>query len=138
MRAVSCGIDWAQDHHDVAVVDENGAVICAQRIGNDAAGLARLLDILTQHDPDDGRLEVAIETSPGLLVAGLLAAGRMVFAINALAVSRYRDRYRSSRAKSDAFDAMVLANILRTDRDAHRPLPNDSDQIRALQVLCRA
>jgi len=32
----------------------------------------------------------------------------------------------------------VLANILRTDRDAHRPLPDDSDQVRALQVLCRA
>ena len=46
-----------------------------------------------------------------------------MFAINPLAVSRYRDRYRSSRGKSDAFDAMVLANILRTDRDAHRPLP---------------
>jgi hypothetical protein len=35
--AVSCGIDWAEDHHDVAVVDEHGAVICAERIGNDAA-----------------------------------------------------------------------------------------------------
>ena len=138
MSAVGCGIDWAQDHHDVAVVDEHGAVICAERIGNDAAGLARLLELLAEHDPDTGRLEVAIETSRGLLVAGLLAAGRTVFAINPLAVSRYRDRYRSSQAKSDAFDAMVLANILRTDRDAHRPLPDDSDQVRALQVLCRA
>jgi transposase len=41
--AVSCGIDWAEDHHDVAIVDEHGAVISAERIGNDAAGLARLL-----------------------------------------------------------------------------------------------
>lgn len=138
MTAVSCGIDWAQDHHDVAVVDEHGAVICAERIGNDAAGLARLLEILVEHDPAEGCLEVAIETSRGLLVAGLRAAGRTVFAINPLAVSRYRDRYRSSRGKSDAFDAMVLANILRTDRDAHRSLPDDSEQVRALQVLCRA
>lgn len=138
MTAVSCGIDWAQDHHDVAVVDQHGAVVCAERIGNDAAGLARLLEILAEHDPTDRRLEVAIETSRGLLVAGLRAAGRTVFAINPLAVSRYRDRYRCSRGKSDAFDAMVLANILRTDRDAHRPLPDDTEQVRALQVLCRA
>ena len=139
MTAVSCGIDWAQDHHDVAVVDEqSGAVICAERIGNDAAGLARLLEILAVHDPVGAPLEVAIETGRGLLVAGLLMAGRTVFAINPLAVSRYRDRYRSSRGKSDAFDAMVLANILRTDRDAHRRLPQDSVQVRALQVLCRA
>jgi transposase len=138
MTAVSCGIDWAQDHHDVAVVDERGGVVCAERIGNDAAGLARLLEILTEQDPADRRLEVAIETGRGLLVAGLRAAGRTVFAINPLAVSRYRDRYRSSRSKSDAFDAMVLANVLRTDRDAHRPLPDDTEQVRALQVLCRA
>jgi hypothetical protein len=138
MPAVSCGIDWAEDHHDVAIVDEHGAVISAERIGNDAAGLARLLELLAVHDPAPEHLEVAIETSRGLLVAGLRAAGRTVFPINPLAVSRYRDRYRSSRGKSDAFDAMVLANILRTDRDAHRPLPADSVQVRALQVLTRA
>ena len=61
-----------------------------------------------------------------------------MFAINPLAVSRYRDRYRSSRGKSDAFDAMVLANILRTDRDAHRPLPADSIEVQALRALTRA
>jgi hypothetical protein len=72
--AVSCGIDWAEGHHDVAVVDEHGTVICAERIGNDAAGLARLLELLALHDPATGHLEVAIETSRGLLVAGL--AGR--------------------------------------------------------------
>ena len=51
MPAVSCGIDWAEDHHDVAIVDEHGAVIVAERIGNDAAGLARLLELLAMHDP---------------------------------------------------------------------------------------
>lgn len=138
MGAVSCGVDWAEDHHDIAVVDEQGVVLFSERIGHDAAGLARLLEILARHDPAGGLLEVAIETSQGLLVAGLLAAGRTVFAINPLAVSRYRDRYRASRGKSDAFDAMVLANILRTDRDAHRPMPGDSLQVRALRVLTRA
>ncbi|MFD7159044.1 IS110 family transposase [Kribbella sp. NPDC059898] len=138
MPAAGCGIDWAEAHHDVAIVDQHGAVIVAERINNDAAGLARLLEILTEHDPIEGALAVAIETSKGLLVAGLRAAGRRVFAINPLAVSRYRDRYRSSRGKSDAFDAMVLANIMRTDRDAHRPLPTDSVGVQALQVLTRA
>lgn len=138
VAAVSCGIDWAEDHHDIAVVDDQGGVLHAERIGHDAAGLARLLEILAQHDPIDGSLDVAIETSQGLLVAGLVAAGRRVYAINPLAVSRYRDRYRASRGKSDAFDAMVLANVLRTDRDAHRPLPADSVAVRALRVLTRA
>jgi transposase len=126
VAAVACGIDWAQDHHDVALVDESGVVVASVRIGEDAAGLSQVLALLAGHDPAGGKLPVAIETSQGLLVAGLRAAGRQVFAINPLAASRYRDRYRSSRGKSDAFDAMVLANILRTDADAHRPLPQDS------------
>jgi transposase len=135
---VACGIDWAQDHHDVAIVDETGVVIGSARVGNDAAGLRQVLALLVEHDPAGDRLPVAIETSQGLLVAGLRAAGRQVYSINPLAVSRYRDRYRSSRGKSDAFDAMVLANILRTDFEAHRPLPNDSELLQSLRVLTRA
>ena len=81
---------------------------------------------------------MAIETSRGLLVACLRATGRNVYAINPMAVSRYRDRYSVSRKKSDAGDAFVLANILRTDLAAHRPLPADSELAQALAVLARA
>jgi transposase len=35
-------------------------------------------------------------------------------------------------------DALVLANILRTDRASHRPLPTDSELARAIAVLARA
>jgi transposase len=135
--AVACGIDWAQEHHDVAVVDDLGVVLASVRVGNDAAGLRQVLTLLAEHDPDDGQIPVAIETSQGLLVAGLRAAGRQIYPINPLAVSRYRDRYRASGGKSDAFDAMVLANILRTDAPAHRPLPADSLLLQSLRVLTR-
>ncbi|PZS16497.1 MAG: IS110 family transposase [Pseudonocardiales bacterium] len=138
MAAVACGIDWAEGHHDLAIVEEAGAVLVAERISNDAEGLSRLLAVLADYDPIGEQLPVAIETSTGLLVAGLRAAGREVFAINPLAVSRYRDRYRSSGGKSDAFDAMVLANVLRTDRPSHRQLPDDSPAVQALRVLTRA
>ena len=58
---------------------------------------------------------MAIETSRGLLVACLRVTGRAVYAINPMAVSRYRDRQSVAGKKSDAGDAIVLANILRTD-----------------------
>ena len=83
----------------------------------------------------DEPIPLAIESSSLLLVAALLASGRPVYAINPYAVSRYRDRHRASRAKSDARDAIVLANILRTDAHAHRPLPADSEAVKALRVL---
>jgi hypothetical protein len=36
---VFCGIDWAEDHHDAAVVDRDGQVLAHQRVSGDAAGL---------------------------------------------------------------------------------------------------
>ena len=81
---------------------------------------------------------MAIETPRGLLVACLRAGGRKVFAINPMAVARYRDRHCVAGRKSDHGDALVLANILRTDLHAHRPLPDDSDLAQAIAVLARA
>jgi transposase len=136
---VFCGIDWAEDHHDVALVDADGTLIAKRRISDDAAGFTVLLQLFAEAgDSTDQRIPVAIETSRGLLVACLRATGRRVFAINPMAVSRYRDRHSVARKKSDAGDALVLAHILRTDMAAHRPLPADSELAQAIAVLARA
>jgi transposase len=136
---VFCGIDWAEAHHDVTIVDTDGKLQARQRITDDAAGFATLLELLAAHgDTPDDPIPVAIETSRGLLVACLRATGRRVFAINPLAVARYRDRHSVARKKSDHGDALVLANILRTDLAAHHPLPADSELVQAIAVLARA
>jgi transposase len=89
-------------------------------------------------DTAEEPMPVAIETSRGLLVACLRATGRRVYATNPLAFSRYRDRHGVAGKKSDHGDAVVLANILRTDAAAHRPLPADSELAQAIAVLARA
>jgi transposase len=81
---------------------------------------------------------VGIETDRGLWVAALRVTGRVIYPINPLAASRYRPRHAVSGAKSDATDAVLLANILRTDLDAHRPLPADTELAQAIRVLARA
>ncbi len=53
-------------------------------------------------------------------------------------MDRYRDRHHLAKGKPDAGDAMVLAHILRTDARLHRPLPADSAQAQAIEVLARA
>ncbi|MGI5048140.1 IS110 family transposase [Streptomyces sp. JAC25] len=134
-----CGIDWAERHHDVALIDEAGTLLAKARITDDAAGYHKLLALLAEHgDSPDDPIPVAIETSHGLLVASLRTGSRRVFAINPLAASRYRDRHGVSRKKSDPGDALVLANIMRTDMHAHRPLPADSELVQAITVLARA
>src|ERR1700739_4535805 len=132
-------MDWATDHHDVAVVDDGGRVVARGRVGNDAAGFAQLLTLLAEAgDSPDDPIPVGIETDRGLWVAALRETGRVIYPVNPLAASRYRARYAVSGAKSDATDAVLLANIVRTDAAAHRPLPGDTELAQAIRVLARA
>ena len=134
-----CGIDWSERHHDVALVADDGVLVAKRRVAESAAGFRELLELLAERSMrSDAPIPVAIETAKGLLPAALRAAGHQLFAINPLAVSRYRDRYAVSRAKSDPGDALVLANILRTDLAAHRPIPHDSELAATIRVLARA
>jgi transposase len=136
---VYCGIDWAEDHHDIAVVDRDGRLLARRRISDDAAGLAQLLGLLAEHgDTPEAPIPVAIETPRGLLVACLRATGRQVYPINPMSVARYRDRHSVAGRKSDHGDSVVLAGVLRTDMHAHRPLPADTELAQAIAVLARA
>ena len=117
--AVFCGIDWAEGHHDIALVDGDGTLVAKRRINESPDGIAELTAMLTAAgDGPEQPIPLAIETPRGLLVAVLRAAGRPIDPINPLAVARYRERTSVSGKKSDHLDAMALANILRTD--AHR------------------
>ncbi|WP_425559360.1 IS110 family transposase [Catenulispora yoronensis] len=134
-----CGIDWASDHHDVVLVGHDGGLLAKARIADDPVGLATLLDLLAGHgESPHAPIPVAIETSRGLLVASLRTTGRRVYAINPMAAARYRDRTAVTGKKSDHLDAMVLANILRTDAAAHRPLPADTELAQGIAILARA
>ncbi len=89
-------------------------------------------------DTEDNQIPVAIETDRGLLIAALRSTGRAIYPLNPLAASRYRARHQVSGAKVDATDAVLLANILRTDMAAHRALPADTELAQAIRVLARA
>ena len=137
--AVYCGIDWAEGHHDIALIDGDGALIGKRRIEESLDGVAEFTAMLAAAgDSVEAPVPVAIETPRGLLVAVLRASGRPIYPINPLAVARYRERTSVSGKKSDHVDAMALANILRTDAHLHRMLPDDSPLARSISVLARA
>jgi len=138
MRMVFVGVDWAETHHDVCLLDEQGKVLGKRRIPEGLEGVSRLHELVAEHAEEPAQVVVGIETDRGLLVQALLAAGYQVYAVNPLAVSRYRDRHTTSRAKSDAGDAQLLADLVRTDRHNHRPIAGDSELAAAVQVLARA
>ena len=141
------GDDWAEDHHDVELVDEGGRRLARARLPEGLTGLSRLHVLIAEHLPEEwadlpaeeaaGRVVVDIETDRGPWVQALLAAGYVVFAINPMQVARYRERHSTSGAKSDAGDAHVLAGIVRLDREHHRPVAGDSPDAEAVKLLAR-
>ena len=99
---------------------------------------AQLHELIAGHAEEPDQVVIGIETDRGLWVEALTAAGYQVFAVNPLAVARYRDRHHVSGAKSDAADAKLLADLVRTDRHNHRRIAGDSAEAEAIKVLARA
>ncbi len=135
--SITCGIDWAEAHHDVAVLDGAGSVLERRRIDTGVTGFGQLMHLLAEHTEDATQVPVAIETDKNLIVVALHAAGLTVYPINPRAVARYRERHGQSGKKSDPGDAFVLADLLRHDRHQHRPLPAISDAGLAVKALAR-
>jgi transposase len=134
------GDDWAEDHHDVEVMDQAGKVLAKRRLPEGVAGIAQLHELVGAHlgeDADGAEVVVGIETDRGPWVAALIAAGYLVFPVNPLQASRYRERHGVSRAKSDTGDAHMLADMVRTDSHQLRPAAGDSPEAEAVKVLAR-
>jgi transposase len=131
------GIDWAEAHHDVCVLDEGGELLAKGRVPDGVEGVARLHEMVAAHAEEPAEVVVGIEIDRGLLVGALVAAGYRVYAVNPMAASRYRERHTTSRAKSDPGDAKVLADLVRTDRHNHREVAGDSELAEAVKVLAR-
>jgi hypothetical protein len=143
------GDDWAEDHHDVEVLDGSGRRLTRARLPEGMAGMSRLHELLAEHLPEtaintetgtlaEDEVIVGIETDRGPWVAALVAAGYRVFAINPMSSARYRERHSTSGAKSDSGDAHVLAEIVRLDRAHHRPVAGDSEQVEGLKLVARS
>jgi Transposase/Transposase IS116/IS110/IS902 family len=135
------GDDWAEDHHDVEVQDENGRRLGKLRVPEGVAGIARFHELIARHAPKDcepAQVMVGIETDRGPWVTALVAAGYTVFAINPKQVARYRETHSISGAKSDAGDAHTLVEMVRTKRHQLRAIAGDTAGVEGLKIVARA
>jgi transposase len=131
--AALCGIDWADEWHDVRIADAAGVALAQRRFCHDEDGICALLALLDEHAVE----LVAIERPDGLLVGRLLAAGVRVLAIHPNQVAAARDRFRAAAGKSDTFDSFVLCELARTDAHRLPALAPSSDETTALRALVR-
>ena len=122
-------------------MDEAGRVLARKRLPEGVAGMTRLHALIGQQlgdDGDDAEVVIGTETDRGPWVAALVAAGYTVYGVNPLQASRYRERHGVSGAKSDAGDAHMLADMVRTDSHQLRAVAGDSADAEAVKVVARA
>jgi len=133
---VFVGLDWGEQHHQVHALDSGGATRLSLRVPHDRSGLERLrVALTTLGDPPE--VGVAIERREGLLVDHLLAWGHPIYPVNPKVAARAREGYRAAPVKSDVLDAFALADLLRRQAAAWRPLRPSSATHAELQALVR-
>jgi hypothetical protein len=128
------GIDWGGSFHQLCLLDPDGKVRLQRRIPHDVNGFAELDEILARQPLP---VKVAIEGAEGLLVEHLHVLGLPVYCVSPKISARARERYRLASAKSDTFDAFVLADTLRHEHDHWWPLPPPSPILAELQAITR-
>ena len=136
------GDDWAEDHHDVEVMDAAGRRLAKARLPEGMAGMTRLHAMIARAlgdavEDDAVEVRIGIETDRGPWVQALVAAGYIVYPVNPLQAARYRERLAVSGAKSDGADAHMLADMVRTDSHQLRPISGDSVEAEAVKVVTR-
>src|SRR5260370_16456396 len=134
------GDDWAEDNHDVELMDAAGQVLAKARLQEGVAGMTRLHALIGRHlgeDAEAAEVVIGIETDRGPWVAALVAAGYTVYAVNPLQASRYRERHGVSGAKSDAGDAHMVSDMVRTDCRQVRAVAGDSAGGGAVKAVAR-
>jgi transposase len=134
------GDDWAEDHHDIEVMNEAGKVLAKKRLPEGAAGMSQFHELtgrLLPEGTEDAEVVIGIETDRGPWVAALVAVGYTVYPVNPLQASRYRERHAVSGAKSDGGDAHMLADMVRTDSHQLRPAAGDSPEVEGVKVVAR-
>ncbi len=128
------GLDWADTHHDVDVLDEAGKRVGARRFSHSYEGLNELKQFVLSIAASPEQLACIVETNHGLLITFLLEAGIPVYAVNPKSANQLR---KSAGAKTDQIDAHLLAKIGRLDLAELRRLEPDSPSVQELKTLTR-
>ncbi len=128
------GLDWADTHHDVDVLDEAGKRVGARRFAHSHEGLNELKQFVLSITASPDQLACIVETNHGLLITFLLEAGFPVYPVNPKTANQLR---KAAGAKTDQIDAHLLAKIGRLDLAELRRLEPDSATVAELKTLTR-
>jgi transposase len=131
------GIDWADRHHDVVLIDAEGNRVAHLRVAHSPEGLRTLIAWLRGHGEvaeHPEHLACLVETTRGLLITALVEGGLVIYPVDP---GRLKALRKPGGAKTDALDAYALARLGRSELRTLRRLVPDSDLVRELKLLTR-
>jgi len=124
---VYIGIDWSESKHDIVVMNEAGAAIARQTIPHSPEGFLAMESTCQDLGVAPGDCLFGLETAHNLMIDFLWSRNYTnVYVIPPSVVKSTRGRYGQSRARTDQSDALLLADLLRTDRHRLQPWHPDS------------
>ncbi|MFF7890304.1 IS110 family transposase [Streptomyces sp. NPDC020794] len=130
MSRLWAGTDCGKSHHHCLVMDGEGRTLLSRRVANDEPELLGLLgDVLAL--ADGGQVTWALDMTggePSLLIALLINHSQELLYIPGRVVNRATDAYRGE-GKTDARDALVIADQARMRRDLQPVRPGDETTI---------
>ena len=130
------GVDWAAEVHAVCVLDGRGKVVTGFSVAHSTEGIDALIHRLARLGEAE-EIPIGIERPNGWLVDLLLEAGHPVVPVSPNAIKAWRDGEVLSGAKSDAGDAVVIAEYLRLRAHRLRVVPGYSAETKALRTVVR-
>jgi len=116
------GIDWSQDKHDVAFVNQAGSLLAHLTISHSPQGFLSIEATRQQLGLAREECVVGLETAHNLIIDFLWSQGYTeVYVIPPHVVKSNRGRFSHSGAHTDRTDAMLIDEILRTDSQPRHP-----------------
>jgi transposase len=137
--AALIGLDWADQHHDVALQVAGASTVEQLRLPHEPTALAAWLATLKQRF-GGAAVGIALETSRGPVVHALLEAPFVVlYPVNPRSLCRFREAFVPNGAKDDGPDARLLLELLVKHRELLHPWHPDDAATRTLDrlVQCR-
>ena len=114
------GIDWASRLHVSCHINETGARVGGLKFANDAKGFGELQKAL-EDAAKLGEVWIGIEKHDSPIHYFLRTLPYPLYEIPASRIAKRRSSENAARTKSDAKDAKVIANVVRTDSGELRP-----------------
>lgn len=116
------GIDWSEEKHDIVIQNEMGGQLAQLRIAHSVAGLQEFEFQRAGLGLAVADCIVGLETTHHLVIDFLWGHGyQHLYVLPPNLVHSSQGRRRQSRARDDAHDAALIADILRTDRHRLNP-----------------